>query len=292
MSATSNSGPGQPQPDPPAEPALCRVGRRLIPRGPAALVFLGVVVLAIACLCVARATAESETAARARLLAARAYADAQALHRASPTNAEAARQFGRASYDWAEFATNDSQRADIAGQGIAACRQSVAREPASAPGHYYLAMNLGQLARTKSLGALKIVGELEREFKTAHDLDEQFNRAGPDRCLGLLYLGAPGWPASIGSRTKARRHLQRAVQLAPGYPENRLNLFEACLKWGDGPGARRELAALDTLWPAAQANFAGDVWAASWADWEARLKKARGKIAEAVKPSKSPRSKS
>ena len=65
-------------------------------------------------------------------------------------------------------------------------------------------MNLGQLARTELLGALKLVKEMEREFKTAADLDKQFDYAGPERCLGLLYRDAPGWPASIGSRRKAR----------------------------------------------------------------------------------------
>ena len=36
-------------------------------------------------------------------------------------------------YDLADFATNDTERAQLANQGIAACRQLVAREPKSAP---------------------------------------------------------------------------------------------------------------------------------------------------------------
>ena len=59
----------------------------------------------------------------------------------------------------------------LAQQGIAACRQLIARTPKSAPAHYYLAMNLGQLARTELLGAFKLVREMEREFKTAVGLD-------------------------------------------------------------------------------------------------------------------------
>ena len=50
-----------------------------------------------------------------------------------------------------------SQREEIATEGIDACRQLIAANTNSVPGHYYLAMNLGQLAQTKSLGALKIV---------------------------------------------------------------------------------------------------------------------------------------
>jgi hypothetical protein len=254
-------------------------------------VLLGGVALAMVLLCATRATAESETAARARLLTAKLYADARTFQLAAPTNAEAAWQFGRACFDWAEFATNNTQRAEIAEQGIAACRRLIAREPQSAPAHYYLAMNLGQLARTKNLGALKIVDEMEREFKTARNMDERFDYAGPDRNLGLLYFEAPVI-ASIGSRSKARQHLQRAVEVAPEYPENRLNLIEACLKWSDRNGARRELKALEALWPAARANLVGEAWAMSWVDWEARLKKARRKTEEVVRPIVSPRNRS
>ncbi len=178
--------------------------------------------------------------------------------------------FARACYDFADFATNDTERATLAVQGIAATRQLLAQRPKSAPGHYYLGMNLGQLARTEILGALKIVREMEREFKTSDDLDEHFDYAGPARCLGLLYRDAPGWPASLGSRHKAREWLERAAKLAPDYPDNRLNLIESRLMWNERTGAESELKTLDVLWPKAQTNFVGEAWEPSWADWTAR----------------------
>jgi tetratricopeptide (TPR) repeat protein len=185
----------------------------------------------------------------------------------NPTNAW---QFACACYDFADFATNDTERATIAVQGIAACRQIIVREPKSAPAHYYLAMNLGQLARTELLGALKLVKEMEREFKTADGLDEHFDYAGTARNLGLLYGGAPGWPASIGSKRKARDWLERAVKLAPDYPENHLNLLESFLQWHEINAAKLESNALDSLWPKAQKNFSGVDWERSWDDWTKR----------------------
>jgi len=260
-------------------------------RWPASEGLLGVVMLALVHGWAVRVAAESATTARAKQLAAAAYAATGVAYRTASTNGEAAWQFGRACFDWAEFATNDTQRADLAEQGIAVCRRLVAREPKSAPAHYYLAMNLGQLARTKSLGGLKIASELESELKATRDLDEKLNHAGPDRCLGLLYLNAPGWPVSVGSRSKARKHLQRATELAPDYPDNRLNLFEACVRWSDWNGARNELKALETLWPAARTNFTGEAWAKNRADWERRLERGRLKIGQAAKPIESPRNK-
>jgi tetratricopeptide (TPR) repeat protein len=210
------------------------------------------------------------------------FAAAQKRHLAEPTNTVAAWEFARACFDRAEYATNDTERVIIADQGITACRQVLARQTGSAPAHYYLGMNLGQLARTKTLGALRIVDEMEREFKAARQLDEQLDFAGADRNLGLLYFEAPAF-ASVGSRSKARQHLQRAAELAPDFPENRLNLAEAYLKWADNNGVTRELKALEKLWPKAHTDFTGEAWAASWSDWEARLKRARKTIEEHAK---------
>jgi hypothetical protein len=207
----------------------------------------------------------------------------------SATNESGAWQFARACFDFAEYATNDTERAALANQGIAACRQLIARNTNPAAAHYYLAMNLGQLARTKLVGALKIVKEMEREFKTAGDLDEHWDYAGPARCLGLLYRDAPGWPTSIGSRHKAHEWLERAMNLAPDYPENHLNLVESHLQWRQHDEAVRDLKTLDVLWPDVLTRFAGEAWEPSWADWSVRRDAARKKLGEISAPAKSPR---
>jgi len=226
------------------------------------------------------------------VFAARAAAEFQRaqIQRQSDTNDFAALwHFARACYDFADFATNDTERATVAVQGIAASRQLLAHRPQSAPGHYYLGMNLGQLARTEILGALKIVREMEREFKKADDLDEHFDYAGPARCLGLLYRDAPGWPTSIGSRRKAREWLERAAKLAPDYPENHLNLIESRLNWNDRTGAEGELKTLDALWPTAQTNFVGAAWEQSWADWTVRKRAAEQALTQTPRPAESPK---
>jgi hypothetical protein len=212
----------------------------------------------------------------------KAYQEAQARYQKDPRDRTVAWEFGRACFDLAEFATNNTQRASLADQGIAACRFAIERGSNSAPAHYYLGMNLGQQARTKTLGALKLVVQIEREFSRARDLDEHIDFAGPDRNLGLLYKDAPAI-GSVGSRTRAREHLRRAVELEPQYPDNRLNLIEAYLDWGERAGAYRELQALEAAWPAARTNFVGEAWAAYWADWEPRRSKLKKKIEGAPK---------
>lgn len=231
----------------------------------------------------------SENATNASALRAEAaFHTHQQAYPASRTNAESAWQFARACFDWAEFATNDTQRAQLAQLGIKASRAVLAQNSNSLQGRYYLGMNLGQLARTKSLGALPLVDQMEVEFKIARTLDEKFDFAGPDRNLGLLYFEAPSI-GSIGSRSKARIHLQRAVELTPEFPENRLNLAEARVRWRDREGARREVDALEAGLTQAHASFTGDAWAAAWIDWERRLQKLRTQLQAAPKPVSSPK---
>ena len=216
---------------------------------------------------------------------------AQAHYREAPGEATAAWKFARACFDLADLATSKTERASLAEQGIAAAQQAIARESNSAPAHYYLGMNLGQLARTRGLSALKLVNQMQREFTQARDLQEQFDWAGPDRNLGLLYRDAPAF-GSIGSRSKAKEHLRHAVELAPRYPENGLNLTETYLQWGEPNNAQRELAALEAVWPSARTNFVGAAWAASWADWEPRLKKLKKKVEGPPKSLGAPRERS
>jgi hypothetical protein len=237
-----------------------------------------------------QALAGSAPASPALVVAQQAFEQARARSANEPASVEAAWQSGRASFDLAEFATNNTQRAAIANEGIAACRKALARSSNSAPAHYYLGLNLGQLARTQTLGALKLVGQMEREWTTARELDEQLDYGGPDRSLGLLYRDAPSI-GSVGSRSKAREHLQRALKLAPGYPDNLLNLVETEQQWGYTKTARDDLKLLEATLPAARTNLVGPAWISNWEDWDKRLQKARKSLEEPSKSLVSPRQK-
>lgn len=214
------------------------------------------------------------------------YRAALLKYRSEPTNAEAAWQFGHASFDRAEFAADSSERAALAEPAIEACEHALVQNERSAPLHYYLAMNYGQLARTKGIGALRLVRQMETEFQRAADLNPKLDYAGPDRNLGMLYLSAPGWPTSIGSNGKARQHLMRSVQISPDYPENHLDLLECYIKIGDDDGAEREAQKIFTMLPKAREQFTGEEWVSNWADWETRWHELEPKV------SRKPRSQS
>lgn len=201
-----------------------------------------------------------------------AFTRAQKEYAAHPDNDTNVWQLGQESYNWGELTTNAGQRAIVAQAGIEACEALLAREPNSALGHYYLAMDYGELASAEapSIAAYKLIREIEREFKAADDLDERLDFAGPVRCLGLLYRDAPGWPISIGSKRKAREYLERAAILSPDFPENQMNLVESYVRWHEAVEAEKAWEKLMTIWPSAQKSLAGVAWEQDWDDWNHR----------------------
>jgi tetratricopeptide (TPR) repeat protein len=207
-----------------------------------------------------------------------AYESAGKVFREQRQDVAVVVEFARTCFDRAEALPEGPAKASVAEEGIAACRSALERSPANAALHYYLGMNLGQLAQTRTFGALKLVRQMEVAWSTARTLDETLDHAGPDRSLGILFGECPRPPLSIGSRDKARRHLARAVELDPIHPENRLHFAEQLVRWGDREAARQQLAALDELLPAAKTRLVGPDWDAAWLSWENRLRLLRERL--------------
>jgi tetratricopeptide (TPR) repeat protein len=206
------------------------------------------------------------------IAAEQAYDAAKARYETNSSNDQIVLQFARACFDRADLVTKDSVRATVAREGIQVCRKWLERAPDRGAAHYYLGMNLAQLARTKTLGALPLVKEMEKEWQAAIALDPHVDFAGADRNLGLLYRDAPGFPLSIGNRAKAEQHLRHAVELNPEYPENHLNLIETHLKRKPSAVAAED-EKLRAILPAARKQLTGPYWQSAWEDWDARQKR-------------------
>jgi len=214
----------------------------------------------------------------------REFSQALARLEQLPGNSEALIAVAHTAFEWGEFAQNDDQRAAIAQRGIEAARGATNSAPTNAEAHYWLAMNLGQLARTKLLGALKLVLVMETQFLHALDLDDHIEYAGPDRCLGMLYRDAPGWPASIGNKKKARAHLERASTLHPDFPENQVVLLESYQEWSEKDDFERQFQTTEKKMSEARRRLTGPKWEQNWDDWDKRLAKMKSKRSELPKP--------
>jgi hypothetical protein len=213
--------------------------------------------------------------------------EARSRFEGAPTDLAAALVFSRACFELAEFATNSMQRAALATVGIAASRQVLTLDPTNAAAHCALGLNLGQLARTKTLGALKIVPQIEAAWLDAARYDPKYNHAAPHRLLALLYEGAPGWPISVGSRSAARTNFLKAVQLAPDYADNWLSYLEVCLDWNDLKTARTLIPKAASAMAVARQKFTAPEWAWELQDWERRWTAAQKRLDAAERRARS-----
>ncbi len=116
--------------------------------------------------------------------------------------------------------TKDARRA-AAQRAMELSRTTVKLDEKRVEGHFYLAVALGTLADVeRGLSAFGRIREMRTVLLRAIELDEKFDEAGPHRTLGQLLLEAPTEPISVGNTKVAAKHIQRAAELSPDYPEN------------------------------------------------------------------------
>ncbi len=75
------------------------------------------------------------TKAQAEAQAKKAYNGAQAKWQQNPNDPELGWKFARACFDWADLADTSKQRADLASQGIEACRPALKENTQLGPAH-------------------------------------------------------------------------------------------------------------------------------------------------------------
>ena len=121
-------------------------------------------------------------------------------------------------------------------------KEAITLNPKAVYGNYWYAANLGSWGLCRGImSSLKSITPMRKSMEIVLKENENFYFAGPHRVLGRLYHQAPGWPISIGNKSKASDHLERAVKLAPTFFHNRLYLAEFYLDVGKKPKAKEHL---------------------------------------------------
>ena len=136
--------------------------------------------------------------------------------------------------------TDKQRRASYAQKGLDLAKRAVEVDPKRVEGQYYLGINTGQSATTKTVGAYMMVPRVVKAGEAARKIDEHFDHAGPSRLVGTVYAKAPPWPASLGDLDEGLQHLSHAVAIAPDYPQNHLHYADALVSDGKLADAERE----------------------------------------------------
>ena len=100
--------------------------------------------------------------------------------------------------------------------------------------HFWSAVHWGQWGDNQSMmAALRagVANRLRQHGRVAMELDPTYDNAGPSRLLGRMHAVAPKVPMVTGwiERERAVELLERALELAPADPQNRLFLVEVWL---------------------------------------------------------------
>ncbi|MCP5500064.1 MAG: hypothetical protein H7A25_09190 [Leptospiraceae bacterium] len=134
--------------------------------------------------------------------------------------------------------------------GVNYGKEAISMNPKAIYGNYWYASNVGMLGICKGIMAsLASIEPTKKSFEIVLKENENFFFAGPHRALGRLYHQAPGWPISIGNKTKAVDHLERSIELAPDFMNNRLFLAELYIDIGKKPKAKEHLEWLEATEP-------------------------------------------
>jgi len=166
-------------------------------------------------------------------------------------------------------------RPALSAAAVDAGQACLERVPESALCHYGLALALGIQARERRATATDGLRKMVENLRTAARRDPGLDQAGPDRVLALVLVRAPGWPVGPGDVDASVEAARRAVELAPGYPPNRLALAETLIAAGRGDEGKAEAKQALSL----ARGYEGDP------DQEAWLKQGKSLLARAERAS-------
>ncbi len=164
-------------------------------------------------------------------------AELEAL-KAQPESAQTFAAQARLHHYLAERARSRSDRRKHRKAGMKAAERALALDG----GHpealmWWTAHRGAEATALNPFAAIRIANEVERTMTKLLNLAPDHDHGAADRVLGRLYHLAPA-SLSVGSKEKARKHLEAAMARAPAFPGNQLFYAEFLLSEGDCPKAR------------------------------------------------------
>ncbi len=85
--------------------------------------------------------------------------------------------------------------------------------PKGVEGHYYLGVAYGSWAEvTGVMNSLFLAGPIIDEMTKVISLDPKFRNGSAYAIRGRVYHKAPGWPVSVGDKSKAQKDFEEAVK--------------------------------------------------------------------------------
>jgi predicted Zn-dependent protease len=138
----------------------------------------------------------------------------------------------------AEATRDGGQRDRYREQGRALAKRALAEDPEQPAALLWWTAHRGaQATALNPFQAVKIAKEIEQTLLRLRAVAPEYDSSAADRVLGIVYQVAPA-VVSIGSKEKAREHLNAALRRHPEHPGNLLSAAKYLLENGDCPKAK------------------------------------------------------
>ncbi len=130
---------------------------------------------------------------------------------------------------WVAAVRTDKNESAYYKRAAKLAEQAVKHHPRSPAAHFWLGVSQGLVADTSGFfTAMSLVDSVKQKMARVLTLQPAYAFGGAHRVLGRLYSKLP-WLLG-GSRSKAEKHLRRAVALGPGHLLNYLYLADVLMK--------------------------------------------------------------
>lgn len=157
-------------------------------------------------------------------------------------------RLGRAYFFLGQEANSERLARMFFRDGVVVCQRAADDCPQFVAGNFWLGVNLGLLASlAQPISAVHLVFKARRSLNRAIQIDEKYHDAGPLRVLGRIEHKLPRWLG--GGTTRARRHYERAIKIAPENTVTRIYFAELLTETGFKREAREQLQMVLTAAP-------------------------------------------
>lgn len=134
---------------------------------------------------------------------------------------------------WRLEEKDNERRIQLSKTVIRASQEAIQLRPDDPAGYYYLAAGIGMMGNSRGvLNSLQLLPQLKSNFEKSIQLNPDFIHANALAHLGHLYNVVPGFPVSVGDRTKGAKLLLEARKRDPG--DSLSYLYMADLLWRQG----------------------------------------------------------
>jgi hypothetical protein len=135
-----------------------------------------------------------------------------------------------------EYGGDNTLREEHVRRGLTFANTALQLKPEGVEANFYHAVLAGFMGDLDNSYGLDAVKQIEQRMTRLIEAGANVAHGGPQRVYGVLLLRAPGPPTSVGSLRNAKKQLERAVEIAPHWPENHLYLAELEFAWAKDKG--------------------------------------------------------